>query len=155
MIHWHLEVIPIKLLKPRLKNPRQISREQFQHLEKVIDKFGLIDKPVINKDHIIIGGHQRVKVLKKMKAKNVECWVPDEQLSEEDLDHLTISLNLNQGHWDFDILANEWDPLDLLTWGFTEEQLVGKFHDIEEIEGKEAKDEKDITKTCPACGHKF
>lgn len=133
MINWHLEVLSIKDLKAHAKNPREISKDQMKHLENLIKKFGLIDKPIINKDWTIIGGHQRIKILKKMKAKVVECWVPDEQIEQEDIDHLCIGLNLNRGDWDWDILANEWEVVDLLKWGFTEEQLVGNCKDIEEI----------------------
>jgi DNA modification methylase len=137
MIHWHIEVIPLKCLKDHPKNPRQISKEQMLHLQTLIEKFGLIDKPVVNKDWTIIGGHQRIRILRKMKAKTVECWIPDVQLSQEDIDHLCIGLNLNQGSFDFDILANQWDALDLLKWGFTEEQLLGECKSIEEIESEE------------------
>jgi DNA modification methylase len=142
MINWHLEILNIKDLKDHPKNPRQISKEQFHHLGELIKKFGLIDKPIVNKDLTIIGGHQRVRVLKKMKAKSVECWIPDEQLEQEDIDHLCVGLNLNQGAFDYEILANSWEPLDLLKWGFTEEQLLGKFEGlIEEIESKELEED--------------
>src|ERR1700721_3008243 len=151
-ISWHLEVLPLSSLKAHSKNPRQIKKEQMAHLENLITKFGMIDKPIVNKDWTIIGGHQRVKVLKKMKAKNVECWVPDRDLTQEEVDHLCIGLNLNQGFFDYDILANQWDPVDLLSWGFTEEELLGcKVEDLGETEEDEGvlepgKDEDAITK---------
>lgn len=146
-INWTLQELPIKSLKDHPKNPRQIDKTQMQHLENLIKKFGLIDKPIVNKDMTIIGGHQRVKVLKKMKVKNVECWVPDEQLEQEDIDHLCIGLNLNQGSFDYDILANEWDALDLLGWGFTEEQLLGACKEVEKI-ASELTDEDDVLEPC-------
>lgn len=154
MIKWNLETISLKLIKPNPKNPRKISKEQQQHLQNLIEKFGLIDKPILNKDLSLIGGHQRIKILKKMKEKEVECWVPDVQLEQEDIDHLCVGLNLNQGSFDYDILANEFDALKLLEWGFTEEQLIGSFKEIEEITSTEeeseilepAKDEDAITK---------
>jgi hypothetical protein len=156
MINWHLEVLPIKSLKDHAKNPRQISKEQFQHLEALIAKFGLIDKPIVNKDWTIIGGHQRVKILKKMKAKTVECWVPDEQLEQGEIDRLCIGLNLNQGSWNVDCLANEWDAVDLLEWGFTEEQLFGKSEPLEnELSDENGEEKEKKTKKCPECGHEF
>lgn len=165
MINWHLEVLPIKKLKEHPKNPRQISKDQFYHLKNLITKFGLIDKPIVNKDWTIIGGHQRIKVLKKMKAKTVECWIPDVQLEDEDLDHLCIGLNLNQGKFDYDILANEWEPLDLLKWGFTEEQLIGKYKETEEkiksaakeeeVDLEDSEEKKKKKHMCPSCGYEF
>lgn len=152
-INWHLEVLSINQLKEFDKNPRQIKKEQQQHLEQLIAKFGLIDKPIVNKDHTIIGGHQRIRILKKMKAKTVECWVPDRLLEPEEVEHLCIGLNMG-GSFDYEILANEWDSLDLLKYGFTEEQLVGNFESIiDEIDGKEKKGKK--TKKCPECGCEF
>lgn len=150
IVNWHLEVLSISQLKDHPKNPRQISKDQFYHLTNLIAKFGLIDKPIVNLDHTIIGGHQRIKVLKKMKAKNVECWVPDRLLEQDEMDHLCVGLNQG-GSWDWDLLANEWNPLDLLKWGFTENQLVGTISD--EIIEKEEKKKK--LKKCPECGCEF
>lgn len=156
MINWNLQSLHIKDLKKHPKNPRQITKEQLHYLEKLIQKFGLIDKPIVNKDLTIIGGHQRIKILKKMKVKHVDCWVCDQQLTDEEIDHLCIGLNLNRGQWDFDILANEWQPLDLLKWGFTEEQLLGSCKEAEEVVGCELSEDKPKKqKTCPNCGHEF
>lgn len=154
MINWHIETLPIKALKDHPKNPRQISKDQLHHLENLIKKFGLIDKPIVNKDYTIIGGHQRVRVLKKMRTKVVECWVPDVQLEQAEIDHLCIGLNLNQGTWDWDCLANTWEPVDLLAWGFTEQQLIGSL-DVEEVEEKEEVENNKKMKMCPSCGHEF
>lgn len=155
MITWHLETILIKNLRDHPKNPREIKKEQLQHLENLIKKFGLIDKPLVNLDNTIIGGHQRVRILKKMKVKEVQCWIPDRMLTDEEVEHLLVAHNLNQGQWNWDALANMWEPLDLLEWGFSEEQLVGKFSENEEIEGKEEKSKNKKKKECPACGHEF
>lgn len=126
MVEWYLQTIPIKNLKINPKNPRRISKEQASHLENLINTFGLIDRPIVNTDMVIIGGHQRIKILKKQKVKEVECWLPSRQLDDQEVDRLCLGLNLNQGEWDWDILADQWDHIDLLNWGFTEEQLIGK-----------------------------
>jgi hypothetical protein len=149
-IQWNLVMIKLKDLKENPKNPREITKEQFQHLTDLVAKFGLIDKPIVNLDFMVIGGHQRLRVLKKMKVKEVECWQPDHLLNEEEIDHLGIGLNLNQGQWDYDLLANNFEALDLLNWGFSESELVGSFSPSEELQEKEAcENEK-----CPTCGKK-
>jgi hypothetical protein len=153
-IDWHLETRKIKDLKPNPKNPRYLSKEDGIHLEMCLDKFGLIERPIINLDNMIIGGHQRINLLKKKKVKEVECWVPDHELEEKEVDELCIRLNKNQGAFDFDILANQFDALDLLTYGFTEEQLIGPCMDIEETTSEESEKKKNL-KSCPACGHEF
>lgn len=153
MIQWHLETLSLKDLKPNPKNPRRIQKDQCQRLEELIGKFGLIDKPIINKNLTVIGGHQRLRILKKKKVKTVECWVPDRQLEDEEIDQLMIGLNLNQGDWDWDMLANQFEAIDLLKYGFTEDQLIGPYQDIEEESEKSISKKK--TKECPNCGHEF
>ncbi len=153
MINWTLAIYPIKSLKAHEKNPRQISKEQFQHLESLIAKFGFIDRPIINTNLTIICGHQRIKVLKKLKRQSVECWVPDRLLDDKDVEELMVRHNLNQGTFDYDILANLYEPLDLLAYGFTESQLMGCFEEKEDKQEKESKDKKQTK--CPCCGHEF
>lgn len=143
MINWTLELISIKKLINNPKNPRYISKDQMAHLEALVEKYGLIDRPIVNTDMTVIGGHQRIKVLKKMKVKEVQCWVPDHALTQEEVDHLCIGLNLNQGQWDFDILANQFELNDLLSWGFNEEQLLGEAADAQQI-NKELEDDGEI-----------
>ncbi len=150
---WILKELSIKELKEHPKNPRQIGKEQFERLGNLINKFGLIDKPIVNADMMIIGGHQRIRYLKKQKIKTVECWVADQQLSEEELNELCIGLNLHQGAWDWDVMANEWEPLDLLNYGFSEQQLLGTCKEAEEVLDEVQKDKKKkAAKQCPQCG---
>jgi hypothetical protein len=155
-MEWTLKKVQIKDLREHAKNPRQIDKTQSRHLESMIVQFGLIDRPIVNQDLSIIGGHQRVRILKKMKTKEVECWMPDRTLSEKEIDRLCIGLNLNQGSWDYDILANQWDVIDLLQYGFTEEQLLGVFDkDGENVEEDKKNNNSKKKKTCPNCGHEF
>lgn len=153
-IIWTLQLLRVADLKNHPKNPRQIGKQQFERLGKLIDKFGLIDKPILNYDLTIIGGHQRIKYLKKIKEKSVECWVADRQLTESEIDELCIGLNLHQGQWDYDLLADQWNPIDLLEYGFTEEQLLGITQVDDDDEEKPQRKQKTAT-ICPSCGHEF
>lgn len=150
-IEWKIVQVAIKDLKENERNPRQIEKEVMRMLGDFIGKFGLIDKPVINTDLTIIGGHQRIRILKKNKERFVECWAPNRLLTDKEIDELCIGLNLHQGRWDFDVLANEWEPLDLLEYGFTQEQLLGE---CEQVEGS-GKEKTKKKKECPNCGHQF
>lgn len=150
--NWSLKKFKIKDLKPFDKNPRQLSETQYTHLKTSLDKFGLVDKPICTADGLIIGGHQRIKVLKKDGIKEVECWVPDRTLEPKEIEEANIRLNKNQGDWDFDVLANQWEMTDLLQWGFEPAELC--LPEAEEIEPVEednevlepGKDEDAITK---------
>jgi len=118
---WHLELRRLDQLIPYPKNPRLIQTKDQKHLSTSLDKFGLIDKPIINTDNVIIGGHQRVSTLLLAGEEECECWVPETKLSDRDVEELNIRLNRNTGEWDWDILANEWEVEDLQEWGFDDE----------------------------------
>ena len=147
---WHLESRKLSSLKEYEKNPRQLSKSAYAHLKKSLEKFGLVDKPIINTDNTIIGGHQRVKVLRDMGVKEVECYVPETQLTPKEVEEFCIRLNKNTGSWDHDILANEWEAIDLVDYGFTQEELADSFKDDMKDDG----DGEEPTK-CPACGKKM
>jgi ParB-like chromosome segregation protein Spo0J len=118
-------------LQEHPRNARYLTKEDDKHLRISIAKFGLIDKPIITQDGTIIGGHQRLRVLKYLGHENVECWVcdDDEPFTDEEVDELNIRLNKNTGNWDWDKLANEWDINKLLDWGFSHE-------DFDELPGR-------------------
>ena len=150
-ISWSLQTFKISELKDYHKNPRRLTQDQYKHLKASIDRFGLIDKPIVTRGGTIIGGHQRIKVLKKDKVKEIDCWVPDRHLQEKDIEELNIRLNKNQGEWDFEILANQWNPTDLIDWGFTLDELQIDASAIAPVEEdnevlEPGKDEDAITK---------
>ena len=118
MISWTLKSKKFADLKAYDKNPRSLSEAQRMHLSDSIDRFGVIDKPVVNLDGTIIGGHQRIEVLMSKGGEDVECWVPDRELDEKEVEECNVRLNRNNGEWDYDILANSFDIGDLLSWGF-------------------------------------
>lgn len=124
-INWTLQQFRLDELTDYYKNPRSLSEKEFKQLKTSLDKFGMIDKPIVNLDsaNTIIGGHQRKHVLEATGVKECECWIPDRELSEKEVEELNIRLNKNTGSWDFDVLANEFELDDLLDWGFDKQEL--------------------------------
>jgi hypothetical protein len=120
---WDKGLYQIRDLKPQEKNPRRISKEMKEQLKNSILKFGVPDSIIINHDLTIIGGHQRYYTLKAMGEKMVMCMRAVEPLTPQEVDELTIRLNKNRGEFDFDLLANGYDPECLIDWGFTLEEL--------------------------------
>jgi len=153
MINWKIEKRNISDLKDHPKNPRTLSKDQSFHLKRSLEKFGLIDKPIVNLDNTIIGGHQRIKILLGLGYKEIDCWVPEHPLTEKDIDELNIRLNKNTGEWDFDILANEWIDLNLIEWGFSASDLGIELP--EDVMEEEQEEEDKKLKMCPQCGHEF
>lgn len=130
-IKWTLKTLKLSDLTDYYKNPRQITEKEFKQLRTSLEKFGMIDKPIVNADaaNTVIGGHQRKHVLEDGGVTECECWVPDRELTEREVEELNVRLNRNVASWDFDILANEFELDDLLDWGFEEGKLFGNGFD--------------------------
>ena len=115
-------------------NPRQLTKEQYKHLRDSIERFGLVDPIIVNKNkerkNIIVGGHQRVRVAKDMKIEIVPVLEVDLNYDRER--ELNVRLNRNTGEWDFDVLANMFELEELENWGFNDKEL--KIYDIEDEE---------------------
>ncbi len=154
-IKWKLEEIPIQELNPYYKNPRYLSDHDYDHLKDSLEKFGLIDKPIINLDKTIIGGHQRISILKNNSS--IQCWIPDRLLNDKEVEELNIRLNRNNGSWDWDLLANEFNLLDICNWGFKHDEILGKplLEDKNEEEDQKKEKHSKKKKECPNCGHQF
>ena len=134
-------------------NPRQLTKDQYKHLKDSIDRFGLVDPIIVNKNkdrkNIIVGGHQRVKLAKDMNIKEVPVLEVDLTYDRER--ELNVRLNANTGEWDTDILANMFDIDELQDWGFDDIDL--KIDDVKLDE--EEKPKKDKMIECPECTFKF
>ena len=106
----------LKDLKPAPYNPRQSTAKQEAQLKRSLEKFGVVEPIIWNKQTgYIVGGHFRIRELHKLGYKEIDCVIVD--LNEEDEKELNIRLNANTGAWDWDSLANEWDVEKLDDWG--------------------------------------
>ena len=114
-------------LKPAPYNPRQSTKKQEDQLKQSLEKFGMVEPIIFNKrSGYIVGGHFRVRELRKLGYKEIECVIVD--LNEQDERELNVRLNANTGEFDWDILANEFDANDLNDWGLD----VPVFDDFDE-----------------------
>ena len=126
-IIWHNEKRAIRELIPYEANPRQITDKQAKDLKASLAKFGIADPIIINTDNMIIGGHQRKKILETLLGYDpdfqIDVRVPDRELSIDEARELNVRLNKNVAEWDFDTLANSFELDDLLDWGFDKGEL--------------------------------
>jgi DNA modification methylase len=74
---------------------------------------------VVNSDMVVLGGNMRLKALKEAGYKEVPNeWVKSaESLTEEEQRRFIIADNVGFGEHDWDMLANEWDAVELEAWG--------------------------------------
>ena len=111
-----IEKKKISDLKPAPYNPRKSNEKQEANLKKSLEKFGVVEPIVFNKrTGYIVGGHFRIRELKKLGYKEVDCVIVD--LNEDDEKELNIRLNANTGEWDEEMLSLDWDAEQLDDWG--------------------------------------
>lgn len=141
-IQWKTEKRLLKDLKEHPSNPRTLSKKSHKDLLNSFKKFDYAEIIAINTDGVILAGHQRAHIMLELGwgDKEIEVRVPNHELSENDAKEYLIRSNKNTGDWDFDILANQFESLDLLAFGFEEKELLGEF----EIEDKSEKEVKEI-----------
>ena len=106
-------------VKTNPNNPRIIKDDKFNKLVKSIQEFPkmLEIRPiVVNADMIVLGGNMRLKACKEAGLKEVPIIFADD-LTEDEQRQFIIKDNVGFGEWDWDMLANEWEPEELETWG--------------------------------------
>ena len=131
-----IEVISIGKIKLNPNNPRLIKDDKFTKLVQSIKDFPemLEIRPiVVNDDMVILGGNMRFKACKEAGLKEVPI-IKVSGLSEEKQREFLIKDNVSGGEWDWDMLANQWDELELDAWGLDIPDFAVKELEAEEDE---------------------
>ena len=102
-----IKELPLKELKPAAYNPRKKltkGDKEYEKIKQSLLKFGYVDPIIVNEDLTVIGGHQRLTVLKDLDYETAKCVIV--KLSKEDEKALNIALNKITGQWDEALLAD-------------------------------------------------
>lgn len=98
----------IKDLNMATYNPRvdlKPGDAEFEKLKRSIEHFGYIDPIIVNKRNmVVVGGHQRLKVLKELGYTDIDVVYVD--LNDTDEKALNIALNKISGDWDAEKLED-------------------------------------------------
>lgn len=119
-------------LNPAGYNPRKTLAPgdvEYEQIKQSILSFGMVEPIVWNRQTgNVVGGHQRLTVLRDLGQETVEVSVIDVTEAQEKA--LNIALNKISGEWDddrlsvlLDELAADADEMLLSLTGFTEEEL--------------------------------
>jgi len=114
-----MELVKIGKVKGNESNPRFIKEDKFEKLVKSIKDFPEMLKLrpiVVNKEMTVLGGNMRLKACIEAGLKEVYI-LKAEGLTKEQEDEFIVKDNLGFGEWDWDVLANEWDSVQLEEWG--------------------------------------
>lgn len=133
--------IPVGELKPAAYNPRKKLKagdKEYEKIKNSIQEFGYVEPIICNYDMTVIGGHQRLTVLKDLGYTEVQCVVVRIE-DENKVKALNVALNKITGAWDEQLLADLL--VDLKTQDFNTdftgfeapeiEQLFSKVHNKE------------------------
>lgn len=149
-------------------NPNVMEERDFENLENSIERYGYIEPIIVNKrNNVIVGGHHRLRVLKKKGIKEVDVVYVD--LDENDEKRLNIALNRISGYWDIDKLeevVNDLmadDPSLIDFTGLSEFELDSMFS-VEDVDflGKDSFINDDtyvkeitgkVSEICELCDH--
>ena len=102
-----IKELSLKELKPAAYNPRKKLKKGDKEYEKIkqsLLKYGYVDPIIVNEDLTVIGGHQRLTVLKDLDYETAKCVIVN--LPKEDEKALNIALNKITGQWDEALLAD-------------------------------------------------
>lgn len=132
----NIQKISIEKLKPAEYNPRKDLKpedEEYQKIKKSLIEFGYVAPVIVNADMTVIGGHQRLKVLKELGYTEIECNIVD--LDKDKEKALNIALNKITGEWDNakleELLAElKETEIDMDATGFSFDEVDNMLKDI-------------------------
>ena len=116
-----MKIVKVKISEIKLNesNPRFIKDDKFKKLVKSIkDLPQMLDiRPiVVNKDMMVLGGNMRLKACVEAGLVEVPIIIADNLTKEQEKEFL-IKDNVSGGEWDWDMIANEWNEVELIEWG--------------------------------------
>jgi ParB-like chromosome segregation protein Spo0J len=136
--------VRIEAVIPNPQNPRSISAEKYRQLVRSIMEFPamLEARPIVVDDTFtVLGGNMRLRAAREAGLEQVPVYVVD--WTEKQKREFLIKDNVSFGEWDWDLLANDWEALDLQEWGL----------DVWTPEENEREEQE--KQTCDQCGRQL
>lgn len=132
--------ISVDRLLPAKYNPRKDLKPgdaEFEKLRRSVEEFGYVEPIIWNeRTGVVVGGHQRLKVLQHLGYTEVDCVVLD--IDEQKEKALNVALNKISGEWDMPLLTALLKDLndggyDATITGFDVSEMSELFDDQSEI----------------------
>ena len=125
-----IQKISINKINPAPYNPRadlQPGDTEYEKLKKSLEEFDLIEPLIWNKKSgNLVGGHQRLKILKEQGVEVVDVSVVNLEMAKEKA--LNLALNKISGEWDMPKLKDLLEEIDtgefdIEVTGFDEDEI--------------------------------
>lgn len=102
------KTLSVDALRPAAYNPRKKLKagdKEYEKIKNSILEFGYVEPIIVNYDMTVIGGHQRLTVLKELGYTEVQC--AEVHIEDENkVKALNIALNKITGTWNEQLLAD-------------------------------------------------
>jgi len=109
-----VEYVPISKVKANPNNPRVIRDEKFANLVKSIEEDSWMSEArpiIVDEDMVAQGGNQRFRAYQHLGWKEVPVMiVPGNVADTKAMRRFVIKDNVHSGEYDWELLANEYDP---------------------------------------------
>jgi len=129
--------VKISKVKGNPKNPRIIKNDKFKKLKnsiKTLPNYMKLRPVIVDEDMMVLGGNMRLKASIDLGRKEIwtdmftqaDCDEMNKIALEEGretktyieyCDEIIIKDNVSSGDWEWDMLANEWDSVQLNDFG--------------------------------------
>ena len=145
-LEWYTVQRKVSELVPYEYNPRKISDLDKERLNKSLEKFNLVEIPVIDIDNTLIGGHQRVIILFELGRGEeiIDVRIPNRKLTEDEFKEYNLRSNILNGEFDYEKISEFFSDINLTEIGFD----INSFNDFIQSENAvkiEIEEEVDIT----------
>ena len=131
-----IKVLLIGEVRLNPDNPRIIRDEKFKKLVRSLSAFptmSLVRPLVIDENNVVLGGNMRLRAMQESGWTEVPV-IQVTDWSEDKKREFIAKDNIGYGEWNWEVLANEWDVVELEEWGLD----VPKIDETTEIDEQEA-----------------
>jgi len=155
------QTLKLSKIKSNPENPRIIKDDKFKKLVQSLKDFPVMTElreVLLDENDVIIGGNMRYKASKEAgwteisvkyftreDAERNNTLTEQNKTYEEYVKELVIKDNISGGEWDWDMIANQYDPLELDAWGLDLPDKSILEPEIEEDEVPEVKSEPPVS----------
>lgn len=108
MSEMQWQTLALEELRPAAYNPRKKLKpgdKEYEKIKNSIQEFGYVEPIIVNYDMTVIGGHQRLTVLRDLGYTEAQCVVLHIE-DENKVKALNIALNKITGAWNEQLLAD-------------------------------------------------
>lgn len=114
-LEWYTVQRKVSELIPCDFNPRSITEDDLNQLKKSLEKFNLVEIPVIDFDGVLLAGHQRVAVLYTLGRGEelIDVRYPNRKLTEEEFKEYMLRSNIHNGEFDWSKIEEYFQDIDL------------------------------------------